>query len=317
MLDRFSSRRLACRPAAGRTRRRVSRFCLLIGGMLGAAGSAAAQSRAVPDAPRVEVWAGISGAIAGRGGMLTSAYSPPLLLDGDFTSHAGQTIAGDRTFGVGAAAGVNVLPSAHVGFQVLLDRATCDVEGTNTPYAFSLEYVSRQPPDDRPQVVILDRSTAWPDTSGSLTQLAIAFNVLVRIGRPDRFSAIVSAGPSYHRVSGSLEPVGFTAFHLGGHSVLFEDDYRLLAALEPAHGIGFDAGVELDAPVGSHTAIVVGVRYFAGPDVEAQVTPSAVSNPGDITFSQSITDIAARLRLAPMRISISSSRVLVGLKVVR
>ncbi len=243
-----------------------------------------------------------------------SAYSPPLLLDGDFTSHAGQTLNADNGFALGVIGGLNVFPWPNVGFQLLVERSTCDLTGANAPYVFALQYVSRQPPDDRPQVVDVNRTTPWPDTSGSLEQIAVAFNAVVRIGRPEGVNLTISGGPSYRRLAGTIEPLAFTAFHLGGHSVLFEDDYRLALALQPTHSIGFDVGGELNAPIATRAAIVLGFRYFRG-GLDARVAPKAVLNADEVTFMQPLDDIAARLAVAPMRISGRSARVLVGLKV--
>ena len=91
-----------------------------------------------------------------------------------------------------------------LGFQLLVERSTCDLTGANAPYVFALQYVSRQPPDDRPQVVDVNRTMTWPDTLGSLERLAIAFNAVVRIGRPERINLTLSGGPTFHRVAGRM-----------------------------------------------------------------------------------------------------------------
>jgi hypothetical protein len=279
------------------------------------AARAEAQAGAVPVHRRVELWGGVTGVVPGSAGTLVSSYSPPLLLDGDFTSHAEQTLKADTGAALGVTGGLNVFPWPNLGVQLLVDRSRCDLQGTNTPYAFALQYVSRQPPDDRPQLVDINRTTAWPDTSGSLEQLAIAFNAVVRIGRPEGVNVTISGGPSFRRLAGTVEPLAFTAFHLGGHSVLFEDDHRLALALQPAYGVGFDVGGDVNAPVAAHAAIVLGFRYFGG-RLDARVAPAAVVNADEVTFMQPLDDITARLALAPMRISVRSAQVFVGFKVV-
>src|SRR5260221_5881761 len=103
--------------------------------------------------PRMELWGAATAITTGPAGILTSNDSPPLLFDGDFTSHGGQVLDARSEFGLGITGGVNVFPSAHVGFQVLLDRASCAVTGSNAPYTTGLEYVSRQPPSGEAQVV--------------------------------------------------------------------------------------------------------------------------------------------------------------------
>ena len=282
--------------------------------MWGGAIRAEAQANSPLEVRRVEWWGGVTGVLSGTAGTLVSSYSPPLLLDGDFTSHAGQTLQADAGFALGVMGGINVFPWSRVGFQLLVDRSTCDLAGANAPYVFALQYVSRQPPDDRPQIVDVNRTMAWPETSGSLTRLAIAFNAVVRIGRPERVNLTLSGGPSYHRVTGDIEPLAFTAFHLGGHSVLFEDDHRLALALEPAQGLGFDLGGEVNAPFATHAALIVGIRFFGG-SLEGHVAPTAVVNADEVILMQPLDDIAARLALTPIRLSARSVRVFVGLKV--
>jgi hypothetical protein len=194
----------------------------------------------------------------------------------------------------------------------VLDRASFDLSGTNTAYTYSLQYVSRQPPDNVAQIVNVNRSIAWPDTSGSLTQLTIAFNAVIRIGRPDRLSAALSGGPTYYRLKGAVQPLGFTAFQLGGHSVLFQDDYRLAVSLGPSQSPGFDAGGEVRVPAGRRAAIVAGYRFFGGPQADVAASSTTILNADELTFQQSLVDVASRLALAPMQISISGSRVFIG-----
>jgi hypothetical protein len=299
---------------AFRSIRQVLACGLVAAATCGVAARAEAQANGPPHVRRVEWWGGATGVLLGPAGTLVSAYSPPLLLDGDFTSHAGQTLRADAGFALGVMGGLNVFPWSRVGFQLLVDRSTCDLKGANAPYVFALQYVSRQPPDDRPQIVDINRTTAWPDTSGSLARLAIAFNTIVRIGRPERVNVTLSGGPSYYRVTGSIEPLAFTAFHLGGHSVLFEDDHRLALALEPTHGLGFDLGGEVNAPFATHVALVLGIRFFGG-SLDGDVVPTVVLNADEVTFMQPLDKIAGSLALAPMRLSVRSARVVVGLKV--
>ena len=287
---------------------------LLALAMLVAANDAVAQGDDVPLAPRAEVWAAVTGVVMGPAGSLVSSYSPPLLFDGDFTSRGGQTLRAETGAAVGLTGGVNVFPTRRVGIQLLFDRASFAVSGTNTAYTVALRYVSRPPPDNVPQIVNVDQSVAWPDTSGSLTQMALAFNAVVRIGRADRLSATISGGPAFYRLSGELQPLGFTTFRLGGHSVLFQDSARLALSLEPAHAAGFDIGGEVSLAAGRHTAFIAGYRYFGGPDANVAVSPTSVLNGDEVIFEQSMADISSRLGPTPLRLSVSSSRVFFGVR---
>jgi hypothetical protein len=265
-------------------------------------------------APVVEVWGAASGVVTGPSVAVTTSYSPPLLFGGDFTSLAGQTLAADAQSTLGLSGGVNIFPIRRFGLQVLVERASYDLGAANTPYVIALQYISRPPPSGEPQQTTLNQSNAWPDTSGSLTEWAVSFNAAARIGRPDRIGLILSAGPTYYRLSGELEPIGFTTFQLGGRSVLFQDDYRLAASVEPSSALGFDAGIELNAALGPHAAFVTGYRYFGGPALDARVEPSDILNDRELIQPESIGDIAARLGPPAARVSMGSSRLFVGIK---
>src|SRR5689334_24866609 len=121
----------------GRTRPWLAAMLSLVA-MVGARRATAQTSRGAPPI-RVEWWGAASGSASGPTGTLVSSYSPPLLLDGDFTSDASQTVSA-RAAGVtvGFTAGMNVFPSEHVGVQVLFDRASYNLSGANGPYAVNL-----------------------------------------------------------------------------------------------------------------------------------------------------------------------------------
>jgi hypothetical protein len=210
-------------------------------------------------------------------GDLVSAFSPPLLFGTDFTSQGGQTLVMDAGGGMGFQGGVNVFVSPNVGLQVLVDRASADLSGANDPYSVALTYVSR-PPNSPPVVVSTTQFVPWPGTSGSVVQTSAALNGVVRAGRTNQVNATMSGGLALVRLSGTVAPVGFTAFRLGGHSVLFSDEYRVATTLGPLTSIGFDVGAELNVPLGRVAAVLVGYRYFATPSVDVTVTPAAIAN---------------------------------------
>ena len=280
-----------------------------------AADASAQQPSGAEDVPRIELWGAATFVTSGPTGVLTTSYSPPLLFDGDYTSHAGQTLNATAGFAVGVTAGINAFATPHFGVQVLFDKATYDLAGTNGPYTIALQYVSRPPPDNKPQTVNIDESLPWPDTSGTLTQRALAFNAVVRLGRPDRVAVTMSGGPVYYRLNGAVQPVGYTTFHLGGHSVLFTDDYRLEMSLAPTNAVGFDAGGDVSVSVARHAALMFGYRYFGGPTASVAVHPATVLNADQVVFEQTLDEIARQLAVAPMRVSVSGSRAIVGIKI--
>lgn len=306
----------SARSEDGRTRLLLAVSVSLV--LIAGSREAAAQTRS--DAPRIraEWWGAVSGSISGPTGTLVSSYSPPLLFDGDFTSGAEQTLTAKAGgLSVGFMAGMNVFPSRQVGLQVLFDRVSYNLSGTNGPYDINLHYVSRPPPNNEPQPVDLHQSLPWPDSSGTLTQMVVAVNVVVRMRRSDRISVEIAGGPAIYRFTGDLQPIAYTGFNLGGHSVLFENTYRLGGSFQPSYAIGFNAGASVDVAVGGHAAITLAYRYFGGSDVNVTANPTTMLNPEEIGIQQSIADIASRLSLGSMRTAPGSSRIIAGFKITR
>jgi hypothetical protein len=135
-----------------------------------------------------------------------------------------------------------------------------------------------------------------------------------RLGRSDHIGLTVSGGPSYVRVSGAVQPVGYTTFQLGGHSVLFEDDYRLAVAVDSANAVRFNVGGDLTIAVRRSTAVLVGYRYSCRAERGGEPEPSAILNPDQVFFQQTLDEIASRIAPVSMQLSPSGSRVLRGLE---
>jgi hypothetical protein len=279
--------------------------------------AAFAQSASGPaEEPRVEFWGALTPGQTGPSGSVVSSYSPPLLLDGsDYTSHASQTVTFDGHTSVGFEAGANLFFARHAGLQLLFDRQSPDLEGTNGPYDVTLNYVSRPPPDNQPIPVTVNKSTLWPDTTGSITQSTFSVNGVVRVGTSSRIDATLSGGLSIQRLSGTVQPVGFTQYNFGGHSVLFENEYRLAMSLAPTSALGFNLGGDLNVHVARHVALLFGYRYFGGPSVDMPVHVASVLNPEEITFAQTIADIERWMAPAPAHVHITGWHVLAGMKV--
>jgi hypothetical protein len=224
-------------------------------------------------------------------------------------------LALDTTRGLGIEAGVNLFATPHLGVQLLADRASTELAGANGPYALELTYLSRQPPDLAPQTFTIRPSTPWPDTSGSLTQLTIAVNSVARVGGADRLNATMSGGLSYYRLSGTAQPLGYTTFRLGGHSVLFSDEYHLAFSIEPTAVVGFNVGGEINVPLGGRAAMAFGYRYLGGPTTDVPVRLSTILNADQVVNQETTANIAQRLAPAPARVAVSGSRVLIAVKV--
>jgi len=287
----------------------MGRFLVVLLSILSVADAAGAQS--------IDWWAAAGGAINGGAGTLTSSYSPPLLLDGEFASHGAQSLNADTSLGIAFAGGVDVFVTPRAGFRIMLDRASYGVTGTNGPYVFALDFTTHQPPDDRPQAIAIRQTVPRPDTAGSLTQLAIAFDAIVRIGATNRVNVTLSGGPHVSRLSGTLRPLAYTAWELGGHATLFEDDYELAVRLAPSYGVGFNAGAELNTPVTRRVGFVAALRYFGRGGATTSGTPSAILNADRLLFAQPLDEVVLRIGALPVSASVSGARVVAGLKVIR
>jgi hypothetical protein len=270
---------------------------------------------AQPSPPyRAEVWGGICAAGGAPAGRLVSTYSPPLLPAGEFSSHGGQTLTLDRQRGIAVEGGVNFFRSRHVGVQVLASRRVADLGGANGPYAFDLTYVSRQPPDSTPETFTVRQSIAWPDTSGAVAVFTAAMNGVVRVTRGRRANATVSAGLTYNRVSGTANQLGYTTFRMGGHAVLFSDEYHVAVSLGATSVVGFDVGGEIDIPVNRRAALLLGYRYFGAPATDVSVRVASILNADQVVNQETPATIAQQLAPAPVRLKISESRMLIGVK---
>jgi hypothetical protein len=281
--------------------------------VLAVARCTAAQTNAAVEAPRFEVWGAMSAALTGPSGEWVSSYSPPLLLDGAYTSHGAQTVTFGADSAVGFEAGANLFLSPHAGIQFLFHRDTPDISGVNTPYDTALQYTSRPPPDNLPIPVNIHQSTPWPDTTGSLTRTDASVNGVVRMGS-GKVSATLSGGLTFERVGGTLQPLAFTTYRLGGHSVLFEDDFLLAASLDPTSAVGFNAGGDVSFSIHRGVALMVGYRYRGTPAIDMPVRVTKVINADQIVFEQTLAEISQQLAPRPARVDLSGSRIVIGLK---
>jgi opacity protein-like surface antigen len=277
--------------------------------------SLASAQNAAPQA--IEVFGGLTLGGRGQAARLATSYSPPLLPVGEFSSHGGQTLLLEPQGGAGFEGGINVLLTRHFGFQLAASRTVADLDGTNGPYSVDITYVSRQPPDSTPQTFTIHESVPWPDTTGSASLFTASANGLVRVKRSDRLSATVLAGVGVGRLDGTTNQVGYTTFRMGGHAVMFSDEYRVAVSLGPTTLVGFNLGGDIDVPISRRTAVVVGYRYFEAAAKDVSVGVSSILNAGEVANQETVESIAQHLGLGSVRLASSGSRFLVGVNITR
>lgn len=265
---------------------------------------------------RVELWGAFSAVLDAPAGTLGSSFTPPLFSGTAISSYGNQILTINGNNGPGWQAGVNFFPSRHLGLQVLVDRGKADVSGVNGNYTVELTYVYQDPFSLAKRIFTTGGSVPWPDTTGTLKQLTVGFNAVARTDPARRVSASVSGGLSWYRITGDAQPLGYTEYHMGGHSTLFSSDMKLAIGLGPTDSAGYNIGGDVSIALGPHAAILLGYRYLGGKSVDVAVTPIAVVNAAETPLVPTPQEIAQRMQPAPVHLRVSSSRLVAGLKVI-
>jgi hypothetical protein len=114
------------------------------------------------------------------------------------------------------------------------------------------------------------------------------------------------------RASGEVRSLGFTALHLGGHSTLFTEEFKVEAALDPATTAGFHVGGEVDVALGGSWRLRLGYRYVHASET-FQPRVARVVNADEIIQDEPLSRIESELALVPLQVGLSSSRLLLSL----
>lgn len=262
---------------------------------------------------RIEFWAAAGPASWTTEGRLVSDYAPETaLFVGD--ARATQTLVLDAETGRVFDAGINVFPWRHLGVQTFASYASADFAGANGPYELRLSYISRPPPSYDPTPVTFTRSFVWPDTLGDLKQWSLGVGLVAR-ARAGRLGASIAGGLAMHRVTGTAEQLGLTVFHLGGHSTLFYDDFRLRVALGPTTMAGAYVGGDVDVEVAPHVALMAGARACFGAEHDVRVaTEALVAREGGFE-PPAVSEIDTSLGPPTAQISPAGFRAFAGVKI--
>ena len=273
----------------------------------------AAEEPAPPPARRshFEAWLGGSWTDPLLDTTYQTRYSPTFDFGRPAETTAGQTLTvhGDGT--IGGEIGAGWSPDGRWHFRLTADRASSSLSGVNTPYAWTAKFVALPPPSNEPQTIEVEQSLDWPDTEGELRVTTFALGVSHRWeGR--RVGGGLSAGGALVRASGEVRSLGFTALHLGGHSTLFTEEFKVEAALDPATAAGFHVGGEVDVALGGSWRLRLGYRYVHASET-FQPRVARVVNADEIIQDEPLSRIESELALAPLQVGLSSSRLLLSL----
>lgn len=255
------------------------------------------------------------GASSTSGSRIATGYEPPLLFGLDGVSRAAQTVEVDRALAPLVEAGAQWFPTRHVGLEVWVSRERAEESAPSSTYDRTLTYISRPPPDNLPRQFTYEQGTEWPPVRVALRRWTAGFNLAVRPVALPRVAWAISGGLSRTRVSGDVEPLGFTSFVLGGHSVLFPNEYLLNTRVEPIWAWRANAGTMLDLRLAEHLALTAGARMVFGDDLHPSLRVTGV----DLSLAgfepPPVDEISTRLSSSTVSISTSSLRALAGLKV--
>jgi len=128
-----------------------------------------------------------------------------------------------------------------------------------------------------------------------------------------RVGASLSAGGAWVRASGEVQRLGFTAFHLGGHSTFFSQEFELEAALDPKSVAAFHAGADVDVALARSWRLRLGYRYVGAGEASLQPRLKRVVNEDEVILEEPLSRMESELALAPLRLDLSSSRLLLSL----
>jgi len=243
----------------------------------------------------------------------TSTYSPPFQYV-PHTSDATQRMPLDSDAGPGLLVGIERSLGPRVGLQLTAHYGEADLSGAAGQYDLGMKYTSRPPPSYEPVEVSLRRSEAQPGAEGRSKTLAVALDLVAWADLGSRGRLGVAAGPAWLHTKGRAESLVYTAYHMGGHSTSFYQDY--LASFDfPSSALGLDVGGFAEVDLGRHVGLRLDARYVWGPEQDAEVTLREIVNADEVIWSADLADIQTGLAPTPVRVDPSFFRVALALTV--
>jgi len=242
-----------------------------------------------------------------------STYSPPFQYV-PHTSDATQGMPLDAGAGPGLLVGVERSLGPHVGLQLTAHYGEADLSGAAGQYDLTMKYTSRPPPSYEPVEVSLRRSEAQPGAEGRVKTLAVAFDLVAWADLGPHGRLGVAAGPAWLHAKGRAESLVYTAYHMGGHSTSFYQDY-LVSFEFPASTLGLDVGGFAEVDLGHRVGLRLDARYVWGPEQDADVTLREVVNADEVVWTAELAEIETGLAPAPVRVDPSFFRVALALTV--
>lgn len=242
-----------------------------------------------------------------------SSYVAPFLFGTQGTGRGTQSLTLERSFRPSVWGSVEWLPAAHAGLLARGVFRRIPLAGTNPPYKVTVDYTAAQPPDNIPRQFHNEFSTPWPDTVGHLDRWEFDAAATFGATSASGLRVHVDGGLAFIGTSGSFEPVGLTTFQLGGHSVLFSNQYEVVLGLSRTWAVAAVASGGVTIPLGAHAGLEVSGRVILPRTASAEV--SVLSVGGDAIATLTAAEAQRALQPAPLELKLGTVEALVGLRI--
>jgi hypothetical protein len=269
-------------------------------------------AQATAQEPRVTLGGGVSLGNAGLDATYRSRYLPAF--DGEHSGEAGQRVQLTGRRADGWWASLAWFPG-RAGLEARVDAGRLGADAASGPYEMAFQYQARQPPDYVPRDYTLTRSELWGPVETSLRHVTVSANAAALLTPRGRVRATVSGGLSLAAVSARLAPVGYTTFRLGGHAVLFSEEYGVEIAFARTWTPGVNVGADVEIPLSPRTALAIGGRLLALPEARMPARVTSHIDPRDAFTPLSPHDIERVLQPPPLALKPTLATASAGLRV--
>jgi hypothetical protein len=189
--------------------------------------------------PRWEFSLSVGGAHPSMKAFYGNSFVIPFLYGGSDVAVIQQSVRIEAEPAAVFSARAGRLISGRWGIELAVDHFQTALSGRNPDYAVDLQYVSMMPPDYTPREIDRIETRPWPDTTGTMSQTVLSLAVFYRIDVLRTVHLDLSAGPAFTWLKIEAAGLGFSDYWLGGHSVLFNQDYSLPYAISSSFMPGF------------------------------------------------------------------------------
>lgn len=230
---------------------------------------------------------------------------------------ASQVLSLQGAADAGIAFGFCYYLNESLGIRIAVGRLNSGINGEKSAYEVVLKYISRPPPSYEPREFTYDGSREWVPTEGKLKIMSATCGIELRHSFSSHFQGAGTLGAGLYRVWGEFGPLGYTNFWLGGHSVLYVEDYLVFLKVPAGLKPGLNFGAELMILVGN--GVFLSLR--GGYDLIGKITTvPVVDRVLNYTYlnkalPEEFSKIMAKLSLQELRISPSTYSLGIGLGV--